>query len=328
MRRPHLLIGLFLLATVLVDVTVRALSGRAIAEYRVAPMLVALYFSQVSLAALWVGLGRSPVYRRGVGAFLVLMAWSYPSIMSSQLSMRYHVDLSADLAAAVAVPMLVARLLGLRLVRIGELPARAVGRQRWQFSIRYLFGLMTALAIVMGVLQWKAPYMLDPSTYGLWIDRNTASLAAGRALIAWAALWAALGARHAILRGLVLAAATLLAYRLMPLGFFYPWFWPEHRALTVCAESALVWGSLRIFHGVGYRVEVSWLSSDAMAQRDNCLPRLPEPAMIRFVCPHCGAATEVSPEYAGQTGRCPHCRASVTIPRQPRNDSGTSPGAE
>jgi len=35
---------------------------------------------------------------------------------------------------------------------------------------------------------------------------------------------------------------------------------------------------------------------------------------IPFACPHCGTQTEVSDEYAGQTGPCSQCGKSVTIP--------------
>ncbi|MEE8450435.1 MAG: DUF1559 domain-containing protein [Thermoguttaceae bacterium] len=35
---------------------------------------------------------------------------------------------------------------------------------------------------------------------------------------------------------------------------------------------------------------------------------------IPFTCPHCGTRTEVSEEYAGQTGPCAQCGKSVTIP--------------
>lgn len=35
---------------------------------------------------------------------------------------------------------------------------------------------------------------------------------------------------------------------------------------------------------------------------------------IDFTCPHCGLATSVSDEYAGQTGPCARCGQSITIP--------------
>ncbi len=35
---------------------------------------------------------------------------------------------------------------------------------------------------------------------------------------------------------------------------------------------------------------------------------------IPFTCPHCGGATQVDDQYAGQTGPCASCGAAVTIP--------------
>jgi hypothetical protein len=35
---------------------------------------------------------------------------------------------------------------------------------------------------------------------------------------------------------------------------------------------------------------------------------------IPFTCPHCGARTKVSEEYAGQTGPCTRCGKTITIP--------------
>jgi prepilin-type processing-associated H-X9-DG protein len=35
---------------------------------------------------------------------------------------------------------------------------------------------------------------------------------------------------------------------------------------------------------------------------------------IRFICPHCGAQTDVADEFAGQTGPCAKCGKTITIP--------------
>jgi prepilin-type processing-associated H-X9-DG protein len=36
---------------------------------------------------------------------------------------------------------------------------------------------------------------------------------------------------------------------------------------------------------------------------------------IQFTCPHCGAQTEVSDEFAGQSGPCARCGKPITVPR-------------
>ena len=45
---------------------------------------------------------------------------------------------------------------------------------------------------------------------------------------------------------------------------------------------------------------------------------------IQFTCPHCGAQTNVSDEYGGQTGPCVQCGKSVTIP-WPAGPPGSAP---
>src|SRR6185437_12900237 len=35
---------------------------------------------------------------------------------------------------------------------------------------------------------------------------------------------------------------------------------------------------------------------------------------IEFICPHCGRQTEVSDEYAGQSGPCVQCGKTITVP--------------
>lgn len=49
---------------------------------------------------------------------------------------------------------------------------------------------------------------------------------------------------------------------------------------------------------------------------------------IPFTCPHCGHATDVSDEYAGQSGPCSNCGATITVPLPGQLGYGTqSPAA-
>src|SRR5215469_2943912 len=49
---------------------------------------------------------------------------------------------------------------------------------------------------------------------------------------------------------------------------------------------------------------------------------------IPFICPHCGHETDVSDEYAGQSGPCAKCGATVTVPLPGQVGYGTqSPAA-
>lgn len=35
---------------------------------------------------------------------------------------------------------------------------------------------------------------------------------------------------------------------------------------------------------------------------------------IHFTCPHCARETDVSDEYAGQSGSCARCGKTITVP--------------
>jgi hypothetical protein len=49
---------------------------------------------------------------------------------------------------------------------------------------------------------------------------------------------------------------------------------------------------------------------------------------IAFICPHCGQQTDVSDEYAGQSGPCAKCGATITVPLPGQVGYGTqSPAA-
>ena len=45
---------------------------------------------------------------------------------------------------------------------------------------------------------------------------------------------------------------------------------------------------------------------------------------IHFVCPHCGVATNIGEQYAGQTGPCANCGTPITIPNP--GGASSSPG--
>jgi hypothetical protein len=284
MRRPRLLIGLFLLATVLVDVAafkvlVKLVSDEeteavAAAAYRerAEPVLLALYFSQVSLVAIWMGLGRTPAAMRIAVGLPLLIALGDPETLSSVVPYRPLIDFTAQVATAVAVPLLVARLLGVRLTNINVTPPPppARGRQRFQFSIRFQFGLMTALAVILGTLQWTGSYALIPATYRIDIHCTIVPLALGHAVMAWAVIWAALGVRATGLRMMVLVCATLAASVFTPTTL-YVLGWPVAYAeplvppngIFIFLEAALLAVSLWLFRRAGYRVVFRCLVAEA-----------------------------------------------------------------
>ena len=115
------------------------------------------------MIAIWLGLGHTAAPSRAVIAFFLLIEWNvvlYWAIGDSEL-FGVETLFCGMITGAVAVPLLVARLFGLRLARTGgddatqNMPAEP---HPMQFSIRYLFGLMTALALILGMVQFIFTY--------------------------------------------------------------------------------------------------------------------------------------------------------------------------
>ena len=272
MRHPRRLIGTFLAATVLVDFGALTACGHEFRGVGVASAVFwALAWSQVSIAAIWAVLGGSHYARRIPGALLILAGWSVP-INWGRLGGDFRgavVEVSM-MFATVGVPLLVVRPIGVQIVRHAEISTGAVGlsvSQPPQFTIRYLLGLMTALAVVMGIGKWL--YLND-----LWLRRldDTCFLwfCAGQGPVAWAATWAALGNRWSVVRMATLVLASAAAFGALMLSgepvyyvailtwngdpTYYGNFWTFF--LLFSLEALLLLGSLWVFRVAGYRVGI------------------------------------------------------------------------
>jgi hypothetical protein len=256
MRRPRLLTGVFLLATVLVDVAELALQP-GVGNFNVlSAVLWALYLSQVSMTAIWLGLGQTVSLLRTIGSLFLLTALAV--LLSA--SMRHFdlteaIVLTGMLAGAVAIPLLVARPLGLHIVRVDRVRgAKSVSLQpeRLQFSILYLLGLMTALAVILSALKCLAAY--EQASLNRVADPEGVIIIVGRGLVACAALWAAFGNRWIVVRAATFLAAILAAYGgLLATG--RPYYSSDKWVMLIFAlEPTLLFGSLWVFRLAGYRV--------------------------------------------------------------------------
>ena len=231
-----------------------------------------LCFSQISMAAIWLALGRTPGPRRITLALLILIAWN-ANLLGMMRRYDYWCDfmlITVVLAGAVVAPLMALRPLGLRVSRVsfGNGAATAWNnRQPLQFSIRYMLGLMTALAVVLGTLKWIVSFELQP-LQGL-VEPELAILAAGRGLVAWAALWAALGNRWTAVRMIVFVAATVASYGGLLLSdrrYYYDDFWIF--VLLFSLEALLLFSSLWVFRMAGYRVGI-WRTQNEEAAASN-----------------------------------------------------------
>lgn len=222
MRGSRLLITLLVVATVLVDVV----AVSVVASMRGVPpawphpgviVLFALSMSQVSLAALWTGFGGRSLYWRVGGLMLSAVFWSrYTAWIVAPERIDDYASLYGSLllaqTIAILVPLSMARLRGLKLVREGDVDCvdETTGdRTRMQFSLREMLSWTTTFAVVLGALRCTVDYQLLPSYLGDWRDLTVLSL--GNALVALAALWAVLGTGKPALRAVMLVLATAAA---------------------------------------------------------------------------------------------------------------------
>ena len=207
MKLLPLPIGLFLLATIAVDLAVAALEsqpGRYGYPSILPNAMLALVLSQVIATAVWLGIGRVTLPLRAVIVFFILFEWNaalcytWDRPDSSWTSGRPNTFevwfvFSTTVALYVAAPLLTLRLFGLRLLHhsCDATPTIAAEELRpLQFSIRCMFGLMTALAIIMGMLQFVLVYGYRN---GFPFDPEIQWRAALHATIGWVAVWVMLG---------------------------------------------------------------------------------------------------------------------------------------
>ena len=228
MRQARLLILLLVAATVLVDLV--ALSVLAYNEgFPVVwphPALLVLYslsLSQVSLAALWSGFGARSLPWRVMGLVLTIVfwgalvaAWVTPD-ERAELQTIWIVLLLAQ-TVGILVPLSIARLKGLKLLSpstAGSTGQTVCGRPLLQFSLGYLLSWITAVAVVLGLLQYTVDYrFLLSILQHLWWEISVVSV--GHAGLGLAALWAMLGTRRPALRTSVVAlttAAVIVAWK-------------------------------------------------------------------------------------------------------------------
>jgi hypothetical protein len=257
------LVVLVLLATVLVDlVAVVALAETSPDIVRWPHPILGLFeglpFSQVSLAGAWVGLSRRPVPWPPTIAFVAVLVWS-----------RTLGELEPRLLGPDAVPGWVTLLALQALLVIGAIwlaqlvrpqitpQRRGPGhdRGRVQFSIRYLFGWMTALALVLGGASWLLGDAITATQLSralrMWGYKGLI-LGALNALIGLTITWAVLKPDRPILR--LFVSASVMVSVLPVFGVLALKESAVCLALSSATHAALLAATLGVFRIAGYRV--------------------------------------------------------------------------
>jgi hypothetical protein len=264
------LIGSFLAATVLVDLVMLAIGVDMGGPGPSGALAWGLCQSQISMAAVWLALGQTSPVLRTTLSLLILIAWNALLGILGRHDWCETMLFTGVMAGAVVAPLLALRPLGLRVSRLSFSNGAATSwndRQPLQFSIRYMLGLMTALAVVLGTLKWIVSFELQP--LHLLVVPEVAIIAAGRGLVAWAALWAALGNRWTAVRIIVFVAAVVASYgglMLTDRRYYYADFWIF--VLLFSLEALLLFGSLWVFRVAGYRVGI-WKTQNEEAAESN-----------------------------------------------------------
>lgn len=160
----------------------------------------ALLFGQVSLGAIWLGLGSGTIALR-LAAHIVILAIIYYCLSSLHDNDGEWMHVLAVQTFAIAGPLAVGGWYGLRLQVTSSMP----DEQSWQFTLKHVFALTTACALLLGLFRLSPP----------WRELGNRSVQAliiggGFALLALVAAWVALGYGRWLYKLLALPAVTCL----------------------------------------------------------------------------------------------------------------------
>jgi hypothetical protein len=263
MRWPHLLIGVLLLANVVVDAEfLTPPASRALTASQLLIVGFAVYLSQVTLAGIWLAFGRTTAPLRILVTFFVLLGCAAgftanflgsTSEIPFSFAMGIAVAVMGTTLTAVSLPLLTARLLGLRILPRGVVRPSPATRQRYQFSIRALLGLTTVVAVILGTL--KSTVTCNSQTFEVATRESILMSAAGCAAVAWLALWASMADRRTPLRLIVFAVAIVTASIGVLASDWEFLFLGGWECAIVCLLMALLLlGSLWLFRLAGYRL--------------------------------------------------------------------------
>lgn len=255
MNQRRLLISLLVLATVCVDCAVVLPTGSRQAGFPSLSWILAsaLQLSQVSLAAAWLALGRTPGPARLLGMVAVVAGWSCAmAARRGAAGLEVWTVLLLAQTGGVGGPLLVARWLGLGLGEVStdlQSQSPAARAKKWQFSIAYLLGWTTALAVALSALRCVGPFESLPFWYAL--ARASVVEVTGSAALAWVALWAVLGARRRAMGmisvGVVGVLCVAAGQRLS--AYVLSWYLPQ-----TLLEALLLLGMLAVCRTAGYRL--------------------------------------------------------------------------
>lgn len=169
MNSRKLPIGLLVLAHVLMALVLVAAAWRGRLSGTVSIGLGAVHFSQIGLLGIWLALGLLAGPWRLLCVLGDVVAWSdaFFRLMSSlggiagSPGREMWIWPFAAHVAITALPLLIARAAGMRMICIGGASSNALPSgqpRRFQFSIGYLLAWTTVVAVVLSTLQYLTAF--------------------------------------------------------------------------------------------------------------------------------------------------------------------------
>jgi len=209
--------------------------------------LLALAPSQASLLGLWAAFaGRGSAWRSIVVVVLVVGHYVLNDRVFDSAEMQFWLAVEAMQVLPWLLAMLVARSLGLRLIR--EIGGEG---DLFQFSLRQSLGWMTAVAVLLTAMRWMPEdfptSFLRPSGW---------AIPGGCSLVAVASVWLTLGRGWLPIRLLLLPIAVVAATTILKFGIGFLDVWVY--AVLMACEAAWLVASLLVVRIAGYRLVWRW----------------------------------------------------------------------
>lgn len=199
MKHRHI-IALLVIANALADAVAVGMAIGGSFPHPAVVVAFGLLFSQIALAAIWLSLGNRGAVAR-IAAYSGVVASVTVGLLAIEDQLQLWLVLLALQTLGTSGPLTVARWFGLRL-RVTDL---AGDEQPWQFTIKHVFALTTACALLLGLIRLVRP----------WIDIGNSLIEAsfiggGFAVVALVAAWVSLGRGRLLLKAAALPVATFL----------------------------------------------------------------------------------------------------------------------
>jgi len=246
MKTFPLLIVLFIVASGLVDIVVWILFSEDTFSELAWFLTFGLALGQLGLLAAWLVISSTNIVLR---VLMVVAGIGLLSIFAEQIDDSPALECSGYFFACtvtVAVPLLAARMTGMRLVNTHHENNSATSEftlRRWQFSLRNMLLWTTSIAIVLGAMRWIDFSLVNPN--------NIVPYCVSFACVTYASLWSMLLVQNVFLRLTVLfVMCPFVGVALSVVAYDSTWT----MAMITGIQGIYIAAGAAVFRLSGYRV--------------------------------------------------------------------------